>query len=104
GVKFEAQLELLAKGGKVEALSKALSVKGADSALILIAAATDYDAADPEKPRAAGWEKAAAEKIKSLSGSNFDKLFDKHLIGHKKYFERVALDLGGEQSGLPTDE
>ena len=41
-LRYEAQVRVLAKGGTVSASGDRISVKGADEAVVLIAAGTDY--------------------------------------------------------------
>lgn len=104
GVSFEARLEARAKGGSVVAEGKLLKVEGADSLLILVAVATDYQPLDPLKAKAAGWERASQAGLDKVRGKEMEALLRAHVAEHQKYFSRMALDLGGAADELPTDE
>jgi alpha-L-fucosidase 2 len=88
GVKFEAQLEVRTDGGKVSASPEGLSVEGANTATIWLAAVTNYKNRPLQlAPRA--WPSAR----------------DAHIADHRRLFRRVDLDLGGKNlSHLPIDE
>jgi alpha-L-fucosidase 2 len=102
GVKFEARLRVLADGGKVTAADDAVTVEGADSATLLLAAATSFRnyhdiGADPA-------ERCAAA-LTSAAGKPFADLLGAHEEDHRRLFRRVSLDLGlTEAASLPTDE
>jgi alpha-L-fucosidase 2 len=102
GLKFEARLRVLADGGKVSATDDAVTVEGADSATLLLAAATSFRnyhdiGADPaERCRAA---------LEAAAGKPFGDLLRAHEEDHRRLFRRVALDLGTtEAASLPTDQ
>ncbi|MGO9111210.1 MAG: glycosyl hydrolase family 95 catalytic domain-containing protein [Thermoguttaceae bacterium] len=101
-LKFEADVRILATGGKTKAENDTISVQGADSAVLLIDAATSYKkfndvSGDPRTPVRARLD-AAAKK-------SFDELRQAHVAEHRRLFRRVALDLGKTAAAkLPTDE
>jgi len=78
------------------------SLEGADNATILIASATSYKkfndvSGDPSALAAAIIDKAAAK--------GYDSLRQEQLADHQKLFNRVAIDLGGnDDAKLPTDQ
>ncbi len=101
GLKFEARLRVVAQGGRVLVKDGQLAVEGADSAILLLVAATSFKSyqditADPTQRCEAALKAAAAKP--------FDTLLNAHLEDHRKLFRRVALDLGTSGPGdLPTD-
>ncbi|MHC4503004.1 MAG: glycosyl hydrolase family 95 catalytic domain-containing protein, partial [Planctomycetota bacterium] len=102
GLRFDARVKAVTEGGEVASEGERVTVRGADSATLLCAAATsfvDYGeiSADP------------AERVESclaaVEGKPFDWLRADHVSDHRKLFGRVDLDLGGREAALrPTDE
>jgi len=99
---FQACVRVLAKGGKTAAGTNSISVQNADSALVLIAAATSYRnfgdvSADP---------RAMVEKqLGAACGKSFAQLLKAHVTEHQGLFRRVRLDLGtSEAMKWPTNE
>ena len=101
-LKFQCRVQVKASGGRVTPLADRIDVAGADSATLLIAAATSYRSykdvsGDPEALTKACLAKAA--------GKSFDDLRAAHIAEHQRIFRRVSLDLGRtEAAKLPTDE
>lgn len=99
---FQVRARLLTDGGTITATSNTVSVVNANSATILIAAATSYKSyadvtGDPEA--IAKGQIAAAEK------KSFATLRAAHVKEHQRLFRRVALDLGHTDAmQMPTDE
>jgi alpha-L-fucosidase 2 len=102
GVKFEARLHVLADGGQVSARDGGVAVEGANSATLLLAAATSF-----RNYRDVGADPAGrcAAALKAVAGKSFDALLTAHEADHRRLFRRVALDLGpGGADDLPTDQ
>lgn len=101
-LKFQAMLLVQPQGGKISADKDAISVSGADSALLLLAAATSYKnykdvSGDPEARTRA--------QIAAAASKSFDDLLKNHVAEYRRLFRRVALDLGTtEAARRPTDE
>lgn len=90
-LKFQARLRVMAEGGTTAVEQEALVVTGADSATLLLSAATSYRnyrdvSGDPEAPAKASLAGAAAK--------TFAKLREDHVAEHRRLFRRVMLDLG----------
>jgi alpha-L-fucosidase 2 len=97
GVSYAANMKIIPQGGSVSAEGGKLKVKGADSALILITAATDFRGEDPL---------AQSEKqLTVAAGKTYQELAEDHLAEHRRLYRRVDLDLGGDIAAeRPTDE
>ena len=101
-LKFQARVRVLAQGGKTSVGKESVSVSGADSATLLIGAATSYKSykdvsGDPEALTQACLAKAAKKPLAALRND--------HLAQHQRMFRRVSLDLGvTAQAKLPTDQ
>jgi len=100
-LKFQARAMLMANAGKMEAATGKIIVRDANSALILIAAATSYKSfndvsGDPEA--------LVSDYLNRAKGKSYSRLRDSHVREHQRLFRRVTLDLGAtESASLRTD-
>jgi len=101
-LKFQARVRVLAKGGMTTAGPDSLTVSGADSVTLLIAAATSFKnfkdvSGDPDA--------LAKNAIEQASSKAFNKIRSDHVTEYQRLFRRVTLDVGtSEAAKLPTDE
>jgi alpha-L-fucosidase 2 len=101
-LKFQVRARVLADGGSIKTASNSVAVLNADSATILIAAATSYRdfqdvSGDPEA--------IVKAQIAAAEAKSFDTLLAAHIREHQRLFRRVTLDLGrSDASRLPTNE
>lgn len=99
GMKFEGQLLALPDGGQLTASDGKISIRGADSVLLLIAAATDYRGGNPDTLCREALNRAAAKSYTTLRAAQ--------IADQQRLFRRVDLDLGStgpDVEKLPTDE
>ena len=102
GVRFESRLQVIPEGGKLETGNDSISVQNANSALLLLSAATSFKnyrdiSADP----ALQCERA----LKAAAKKDYRTLLAAHVADHQRLFRRVQLDLGKTSScELPTNE
>ena len=98
---YEAKVRIIATGGKVSAEGERITVSGADSALLLIAAATSYRNFND----VGGDPGAMVDKcLAKAAGRSFDQLRTAHLADYQPLFRRVSIDLGQtEAMKQPTD-
>ena len=99
-LRFEARVRVVATGGTRRTSGDAVVVRDADSATLLIAAATSYRTfedvgADPAARVAAALDPASSKTIEALRAA--------HLLDYQPLFDRVTLDLGPSKN-VPTDE
>ncbi len=99
---FQVQVRALTDGGTLSATSNSIVVANANSATILIAAATSYR----NFHDVSGHPEAAVKKqIAAAEGKTFNALLDAHEREHQRFFRRVSVDLGASDAmKLPTDE
>jgi alpha-L-fucosidase 2 len=97
GAKFYAILRALPHGGTVKTDGDHVDVDGADSATLILVAATNLHDADP---------KEACERYLKAADKPFEQLRSAHITDHQRIFRRVelALEDGADKSNLPTDE
>ena len=98
GMKFEAHLKAIAKGGKISGDGGGLRVEKADEVVLLLAANTDH-VLDPSKNYRGKDPSALCEKqIAEASRKSYDALWQAHEREHHRLFRRVDLDLGGQDA------
>ena len=101
-VTSECRVRFLVEGGVLRSEADRIEISGADRAIALIAAATNFVnykdiSADPAE--------RVAEAFASVAGKGYPELRDRHTSKHRQIFRRVSLDLGAATHGhLPTDE
>jgi alpha-L-fucosidase 2 len=101
-LQFEVRAKVVHEGGVLSESGDGLFLHGADSAIILIAAATSYRRFDDVSGDPAV---LTADRIARAEAKGFDRLLADHQTEHRSMFRRVSLDLGvTEASSLPTDE
>jgi alpha-L-fucosidase 2 len=97
GVTFEAQLRILPEGGTLTATDDGLRLDKANSAMLLIVAATNYRGDDPHA--------VCDRQLAAAAKKSYQQLRRAHVAEHRRLFRRVALDLGRmDAADKPTDE
>ncbi|TWU34586.1 hypothetical protein Q31b_55410 [Novipirellula aureliae] len=102
GMKFAAQVKVKAEGGTLVAEGDNISVHDADAVTLVYVAATSFvNATDMSADAVA----RAAKTLAAASGQSYAQLYQRHVEDYASLFNRVAIDLGGQDaSDLPTDE
>jgi alpha-L-fucosidase 2 len=101
-LKFEARVRVATTGGQTTIRGDAISVEGADSAVLTIVIATSYKSfkdvsGDPTEQ--------TQRKLTQASGKSYEDLRTAHVAEHRRLFRRVALELGDNAAArLPADE
>ncbi len=105
GVKFDCHLLAMTEGGSLKAGQGELLVREADAVTLLVAAATDYNPADPDAPHKRDRDAACRKTLLAATRLSYQRLREAAILSHKELFGRVRIDLG-ESPGdrLPTDE
>ena len=105
GVRFAGIVKVLAEGGRVTAAGDTLRVEGAGAVTLLIASATDYNAADPGRPLTRDRIEACNATLAKAAAKPCETLRADHVADHRRLFRRAGIDLGGAAAAeLPTDE
>ncbi|MDG2523319.1 glycoside hydrolase family 95 protein [Caulobacter segnis] len=101
-LKVDCRVRVAARGGKVTAGDKTLSVQGADEVLLLIAAGTSYKRFDDVSGDPAA---ADRQRLDKAGGKPWSALLSAHQADHRALFRRVAVDFGTSATAQrPTDE
>lgn len=97
GMLYKVKLQVQAAGGQVSAGNNSLQIKNASSAIIYIAAATDYK----DNGYAAMVDKCLAKAIQK----NYTQQRTTHIKKYQQLFKRASLTLAGNnRDDLPTDK
>jgi alpha-L-fucosidase 2 len=101
-LKFQARVRVLAHGGKTTSEKDRILVTNADSATLLIVAATSYKS---YKDTSGDPEILTKACLNGACKKPFEKLRADHIREHQRLFNRVTIDLGiTKAAGLPTDQ
>jgi alpha-L-fucosidase 2 len=104
-MKFAGRLLVRNTGGNVTAESDTLVLNGADEAILLFTAKTDYSVALLNFDRSIDPAAMADAILTNAAEKTWRDLLADHIAEHRAMFERVALDLGGQDATeRPTDE
>lgn len=110
---FEGRLKVIAEGGAVLAENGIISVKDADSVLILFTCGTNYKSdsrvfleKDPQKKldEKNDPHKKVTETLQKASELTYDELFTRHLNDYSSLFTRADISLTDESINIPTDK
>lgn len=89
GIYMAAGIKVIPEGGNVRLLGNTVYVENADAATILVAGDTTFREKDPVRSVVAGLEKCAAK--------SYEELLKAHLDDYKSLFDRVKLDIPGQE-------
>ncbi|MGD0674516.1 MAG: glycoside hydrolase family 95 protein [Polyangiaceae bacterium] len=99
---FEVRTEVAVVGGSCVAEDGRIVIRRADSATLLVAAATSYKSFGDVTGHP--WE-TTARQLAVARKKAFERLRADHVADHQRLFRRVAIDLGTtEACAKPTDE
>jgi alpha-L-fucosidase 2 len=106
GVNFEVHLLLIPQGGRIESKDSVLTLTNANSATIIVAAATSYhsDSFAQSSSDLISAEKKVIEHLNKAEALGYKKLFVRHKEDYKHLFDRVTLNLGDGKDELPTNK
>jgi alpha-L-fucosidase 2 len=104
GLAYESRVRVLPENGKLSTNGNNLILEGADSATILLAAATDFTNSPQQNWRG---EKPGPKLDRILAAAlkiPYSKLKSDHIADHQSLFGRVKVNLGPSRDDLPTDK
>ncbi len=101
GMKFESRLRALSDGGQISTNGNTLTIQNANSATLLLVAATDF----VNFQDITGDPSARCEQtLQKIQGKTYDQLLAAQQADYTAEFNRVKLDLGqNDRDELPTD-
>lgn len=106
GTRFSADVMAKLIDGKTKQTDSTITISGATEVTIFVSMATSFNGFD-KNPVTQGLadEKIAADQLKAVVSKTYPQLLNSHLADYTKYYQRVALSLGGSDGAdLPTDD
>jgi len=100
-LKFASLLQGTTEGGSIEADDDGLHISNANSATLVLAAATSYK---NFKDVSGNPEKICRRTIEAAAGKSYDELRKAHVADHRRLFRRVQLDLGTTKAITQTTD
>lgn len=99
---YQTRLKILRTGGRIEVGDGTLTVTGAETVVLLIAAATSYRSFQDVSGDPAAKTRRA---ISGASAKGWDSLLTDHIREHRRLFRKVTFDVGRTSAAdRPTDE
>ncbi len=96
GMRYAARLKVAASGGSVTAQGDIVTLHDAESAVVLVTAATDYWGGQPET--------LTAEVIAAACARDWNELRQRHVADYTALFNRVSIGIDADAADdLPTD-
>lgn len=104
-MRFCAALKVIPSGGTVTPDGKSVRIEGADEALLLLTAATDYNLSLLNFDPSIDPVRKCTDILAKAQPKPYKQLLNEHLEEYKSLFDRVSINLGNnpQQSALPTD-
>ena len=106
GTFFQMRAKVISQGGKLVADGQSLRLTGADSATVILCAATSFNGFDRSPSRAGRDPEALCSAQMKAAQRPYDELRARHVADHRALFDRLAIRLGPDtaNAALPTDE
>ncbi len=105
GARYVARVRVINRGGKIFVRGNTIEVSRADEAILLIAAATDYQGFAGRRTK--GPAAATLKDLNQAAHKSFEALEQAHIADYQKFFKRVSFQLGPDNAavtGKPTPE
>lgn len=103
GLAYESRILVLPEKGSVTADGKNLKIQAADSATLILAAATDFANSPEQKWRGEKPGPKLDRILTAASKKSYASLKQDHIADHQALYSRVSLNLGPSQDKLPTN-
>ena len=104
GLQYETEVQIVPTGGAVTADGDTLRIDKADSLTIVVAAGTDYVPDRAHHWRGPSPHATVDRQLHAAAATPYVELRAAHLADYQRLFNRVSLQLGAPDPGLPTDE
>lgn len=106
GLKYCSILKVETDGGNIKAAGDRLVINEAESAVLYLAAATDYENRWPAYrtgETAEALRERVAQVLERAAACGYERLKEEHIRDYRKLFSRVTLNLGTDSSRYTTD-
>ncbi|SKB76095.1 glycoside hydrolase family 95 protein [Daejeonella lutea] len=104
-MKFGAILKASSADGTIQSANNSILVKSASNLTILLTSASDYSLPKLDFDRSIDVKAACDKIIANASAKQYEEIKKSSVDKHRELFDRVTLDLGGNDlSRIPTDK
>jgi hypothetical protein len=112
GVVYEGQLRVIPQGGTAASANGQLQVSGADSAVVLLTAGTNYVLSEdvylePDRLKKLAGNPHPHERVSAVlakaAALPYEAIRSRHTADYAAFFDRVRIDLGGSLPAEPVD-
>jgi alpha-L-fucosidase 2 len=93
GLAFQASVQVIADGGRLDAFPERLLVENANAVTLLVAAGTTYRGGKPRE--------RCDRDLQATVHHDFERLKADHITDHQRFFRRVTLRLGADTRVRP---
>ena len=107
GTSFYTLIKVVPEGGVVRGVDDHLEVRGAQSVVVLITCATDYNRESPREPLPDGWKKRAEDDLAAVAAQGWDNIYKESASDLSALMSRCEFDIGDSPESiraLPTAE
>ncbi len=103
-IDYRARLNVIAAGGTVATTDSCITVNGADSLLIVLAGATNFDQHSPDYTKdAQAMRRDVDQRAAEASAKGWESLLQAHTADYDPIYRRMSFTLDGAENRLPTD-
>lgn len=102
-MRFAGLISGMHKGGKMQTMSNAFYVEGADEVTFYLTAATDYNFKQLNYDRSIDPMQKCRQILAKSDLNDYDNIRQNHIAEHSSLFNRVTFNMG-ENPELPTDQ
>jgi alpha-L-fucosidase 2 len=106
GIAYEAQLQVIAGGGRIAQSGVGVSFERCDSLTLVLGAGTSYVMDYARNYQGVDPHARVTGQVDRASAEPYDQLRREHIADYQSLFDRIRLDLGKsspERASLPTD-
>ncbi len=97
GILSRSIVKIVDDNASVEESKNGLLIKGSKNTVIIFSCETSFNGYDKHPEREGKeYKNACLSYINACEGLSFDELKDEHVKDHQKYYDRVSLDLNGD--------
>ncbi len=105
GLRFESQVQVVNQGGtRTDNADGSVTVRGADSVVLVLAAGTDYAARYPSYRSGVHPHNAVTRRVNQAVAKGYAGLRARHVTDYQELFGRVRLDVGQRMPDVPTND
>ncbi len=106
GILSRSIIKIIDENASIEESKKGLIIKGAKNTTIIFSCETSFNGYDKHPEREGKeYKNACLSYINACEGSSYEELKSEHIADHQKYYERVSLDLNGDdKTDITTKE